>query len=143
MSRAACGEVGAARIGDRGNANPPLISRQSGPTFEPLDAGDAEQFRVGHDVGLRDRDEILGAEIVADLDLMLDRPLPQRAELAGAHRLFFGGQPHGGYSCHYASAALINGTHLSISALTSAPSACGERWSGGGMSAPISASRLA
>ena len=36
----------------------------------------------------------LRAEIAADLDLMLDRPLPQRAERAGLHRLFFVGEAH-------------------------------------------------
>jgi len=39
-------------------------------------------------------------------------------------------------------ASLISGTHLSISLLTSCRNASGDRWSGGGRSAPISAKRL-
>ena len=35
-----------------------------------------------------------GAEIAADLDLVLDRPLCRRAELAGQKRLFLVGQLH-------------------------------------------------
>ena len=81
-------EIGAARIRDGRDAHPPLLGRQARHALEPLDAGDAERLGVGHDVGLRHRHEILGAEIVSDLDLMLDRPLRRRAECAGAHRLF-------------------------------------------------------
>ncbi len=88
-------EIGAARIGDGRNANGALLGRQRRPAFQPFDAGSAERFRVGHDVSLADRNEILRAEIIADLDLMLDRPLPQRTELARAHRFFFVVQPHG------------------------------------------------
>src|SRR5262249_44032817 len=45
--------------------------------------------------------------------------------------------------CPTMPAALISGTHLSTSLLTSMRSASGERCSGEGMSAPISPSRLA
>jgi hypothetical protein len=64
------------------------------PAFQPFDPGAAERFRVGHEVGLRHRHEIARAEIAADLDLMFDRPLPQRAEFAGAHCRFFVGEFH-------------------------------------------------
>ena len=62
--------------------------------LQPFDAGHAEQLGVGHDVGLGHRHEILGAEIVADLDLMLDRPLPPRARTRRPASPFFVGQPH-------------------------------------------------
>ncbi len=74
--------------------------------FEPFDAGRAERFRIGHDVRLADRNEILGAEIVADLDLMLDRPLPERAEFARQHRLFFTVEFHGSYCAAILTAQL-------------------------------------
>ena len=58
-------EVGAARIGDGRNAHAPLLGRQRRQALEPFDAGHAERLGVGHDVGLRHRHEIVGAEIVA------------------------------------------------------------------------------
>ena len=61
-------------------------------------AGSAERLGVGHDVGLRHRDEIVCAEMAADLDLMFDRPLHRGPERAGPHRLFVVGQPHREYS---------------------------------------------
>ena len=48
------------------------------------DAGFAETLGVGHDVCLRDRDEVGGTEELADLDLVLDGDLRHAAELAGA-----------------------------------------------------------
>ena len=68
--------------------------RQARHALEPFDPGDPEQLGVGHDVRLADRNEIAGAEILSDLDLMLDRPLRRRAELAGPHRVFLVGQLH-------------------------------------------------
>jgi hypothetical protein len=51
-----CGcEVGAARIGDGRNAHPPLLRRQAGHAFEPLDPGHPERLGIGHDVGLGHR----------------------------------------------------------------------------------------
>ena len=81
-------EIGAARIGDGRNAHAPLVGRQLRHAFEPFDAGSAQRLGVGHDVGLRHRHEVAGAQILPDLDLMLDRPLRGRAEFAGAQCLF-------------------------------------------------------
>ena len=50
-----------------------------------------ERLGVGHDVGLTHRHEIGGAEILSDLDLMLDRPLRGPAELAGPQRFLLVG----------------------------------------------------
>src|SRR6516164_5881593 len=145
-------EIGAARSGDCRYADAAFAFREHDPVFQPFHAGTAERFRIGHDMRLRDRHEIRRAEIAADPDLMLDRPLPQRAEFAAAHRQFFVAQLHDtrfarrvGLSvyCPTMPAALISGTHLSTSLLTSMRSASGERCPGEGMSAPISPSRLA
>ena len=88
------GKVGAARIGDGGDAHTSLPFRQCGKSFQPLDAGNAERFGIGHDVCLRYRDEIFGTEIPADPHLVLDCPLPPGPRLARQHRAFFVGQTH-------------------------------------------------
>ncbi len=88
------GKVGAARVGNGGNPHASRGCRQRRQPLEPFDAGLAQRFGVGHHVGRRDRDEVPRAEIVADLDLVLDRPLRRRAELADAQRFLFGGQIH-------------------------------------------------
>jgi hypothetical protein len=74
-----------------GAENTTPTSRLACQTFEPFDPGHAERFRVGHEVRLGHGDEIAGAEIFSDLDLMRDRPPCSRAELAGPHRFFFFG----------------------------------------------------
>src|SRR5262249_57365450 len=65
-----------------------------GQALEPFDSGFAQRFGIGHDVGLRHRHEVTRAEVVADLDLMLDRPLRRFAALARPQRLFFGREVH-------------------------------------------------
>ena len=87
-------KVRAARIGDGRNANAPLLRRQARHALQPFDAGRAEQLGVGHDVRLAHRHEVARAEIATDLDLMFDRPLCRRAELAGLQRFFLVGQFH-------------------------------------------------
>ena len=57
--------------------------------LQPAHTGLAETFRIGHDVGLRNRDEIPGAEKVAYLDLVLQCLLRKRTELAGQNILLF------------------------------------------------------
>ena len=88
------GEVGAARIGDGRNAHLPLTLGGSGESFQPAHAGFAEAFGIGHDVRLRHRHEILGAEELADLDLMLQRLPSNRAGFAGQDILLFVVQLH-------------------------------------------------
>src|SRR5215475_11420491 len=87
-------EVGAARIRDGWYPYTPLVRRQPRQPFEPFDAGWPQRLGVGHDVGLGYRDEVGRAEIVSDLDLMLDRPLRRRAELARPQRFFFDREIH-------------------------------------------------
>ena len=90
------GEVGATRIGDGRNAHPPLTLRERCDSLEPLHTRGAKRLGIGHDVGLGHRNEVSGAEIFPDLDLMLDCPLNGRAELARPHRLLFVCKPHPG-----------------------------------------------
>src|SRR6266571_8926988 len=131
-------KIGAARVGDARNADLALALRKLGPAFQPFHTGAAERLGVGHDMGLRHRDEIRRAEIGPDLYLMFDRPLPQRTEFAAAHRLFFVVQLHNlrgssrsprVRSAYWPTtpAALISGTHLSTSELTKWRNASGER----------------
>ena len=69
-------EVGAARIGDRGHAHRgAFVARAPRPSSTP---GSPEALGVGHDVRLRHRHEVRGAEEIADPDLVLDRA-PHRA----------------------------------------------------------------
>ena len=63
--------------------------------FQPAHTRLAEALGVGHDVGLRHRHEIRRAEKLADLDLMLQRLLANRALLAGEDLLLLVAQPHG------------------------------------------------
>ena len=88
------GKIGAARIGDGGNAHPPPVRRQPRQPLEPFDAGFTERLGVGHDVRLRDGYELARAEIVANFDLMLDRPLRRWPALARPHRLLIGREIH-------------------------------------------------
>ncbi len=83
------GKISAARVADGWNAKAAAIRRLARQALEPFNAGHSERFGVGHDMRLRDRNKIVGAEIIPHPDLMLDRPLRCRAELARAHRLFF------------------------------------------------------
>ena len=76
-----------------GNANTcPVRARRQG--FQPADTRLTEAFGIGHDVGLRHRHEISGGEKLADLDLMLQRLLADRALLAGEDILLLVGEPH-------------------------------------------------
>ena len=88
------GEVCAARIGDGRNAYAAFRGGHLRHRLKPFDARRTERLRVGHDVRLRNRHEVFRAEIRADPDLMLDRPLPRASGLAVAHRFLFVGQPH-------------------------------------------------
>jgi hypothetical protein len=69
-----CGgaEIGAARVGDGGDADAAVRGRHRGEAFQEGHAGFAEGFGIRHDVGLPDRDEIPRAEIGSDTDLVLD-----------------------------------------------------------------------
>ena len=87
-------KIGAARISDGRNAQPPRLRRQLRHALEPFDAARPQQFGIGHDVGLAHRHEVSGAEIFSDLDLMRDRPLRSRPERARPHRLLFFGELH-------------------------------------------------
>jgi hypothetical protein len=53
---------------------------------EPFDPGLAQRLGVGHDVRLRNRQEIARAEIAAELQLMLYRPAARRPQCAAEHR---------------------------------------------------------
>ena len=82
-------EIGAARVGDGRNTDPTLAFCGRSKAFQPLHAGFAEAFGVGHDVGLRHRHEIGGVEELPDLDLVSQRELRQRAGLACKNVPFF------------------------------------------------------
>ncbi len=56
-----------------------------GKRLHPLDARFAEALGVGHDVRLRHRHEVRGAEEIADPDLVLDRAPHRVPELARLH----------------------------------------------------------
>ncbi len=88
-------EIGAARIGDRGNADAPLSFGRRGQSLEPDDAGFTETLGIGHDVGLRHRHEIRSAEEFSHLDLMLQGGLRNRTGLAGQDVLLFVAEFHG------------------------------------------------
>ena len=92
------GEVSAARIGDGRHAHAPLSFGNRGQSLQPAHPGLAEALGVGHDVGLRHRHQILGAEEFADLDLMLQGLLRQEAGLARENILFFVVQFHSHHS---------------------------------------------
>src|SRR5262249_42983667 len=87
-------KIGAARVGDGRNADLSVLGREAGQTFEPFDTCSAERLGVGHHVGLAHRHKVAGAEITSDPDLVFDRQLQSRAEIAGPPRLFLRGQPH-------------------------------------------------
>src|SRR3954447_14039038 len=97
------GEIGAARVGDGRNLDAALLRRQLRPALQPFDAGDTQRLGVRHNVSLRHRYEILRAEISPDLDLMLDRPLPQRARRAAPNFLLFVSEAHSSNSGLWAS----------------------------------------
>jgi hypothetical protein len=90
------GEVRAARIGDGRNPHLPLLPRERCDSLEPLHPCGTKRLGIRHDVGLGHRNEISGAEIFPDLDLMLDGPLNRRAELARPHCLLLVCEPHPG-----------------------------------------------
>jgi hypothetical protein len=92
------GEVGAARVGDRRDAHAAAAFLRRGEAFQPAHAGLAEALGVGHDVGLGDGDEVLRAEELTDLDLVLEREPGHRAELSGEDAALFLAQSHGGRS---------------------------------------------
>ena len=50
-------EIGAARVGDRGDADPPIRRRQGGEPLQERHPGFAEGLRVRHDVRLPHRDK--------------------------------------------------------------------------------------
>jgi hypothetical protein len=86
-------EIGAARVGDGRYADTPLRGRCARQLFEKVDARGAQSLGVGADVHLAHLDEIVGVEELADRDLLLDRPAPRRAQLAGQHPLLVIVQP--------------------------------------------------
>ena len=88
-------EIGAARVGDRRDAHAAAAFVRRGEAFQPAHAGLAQALGVGHDVGLRHGDEVLRAEELADLDLVLEREPGHRAELSGEDASLFFAQPHG------------------------------------------------
>jgi hypothetical protein len=75
-----------------GTRTRPVLAPQR---LEPGDARLAQALGVGHDVRLRHRHEIGGAEELAHLDLVLERALRRRAVLARQHRSFEIVQLHG------------------------------------------------
>jgi hypothetical protein len=95
------------RVGDGRDADLPLTRRELRPALKPFDAGAAKRLGIGHDVRLGDRHEISRTEIGADFDLVLDRPLPQRAEFAGPYRLFLVGELHDDMAARSAGPAII------------------------------------
>ena len=87
-------EVDAAGVGDGGNAHPPfrlVVARQR---FDELDPRLAEGFRIAHDVGLADFDEIGRVEHAPDPHLQLQRPTPRLTVLSGEHGPLFVVQAH-------------------------------------------------
>jgi hypothetical protein len=87
-------EIDAARVGDGRHPHSPRGLGCGGDAFEKAHPGLAQGLGVGHDVGLRHRDEIGRIEEPADGDLVGDRPAPRLAELTGQHRPFFVAQLH-------------------------------------------------
>src|SRR6185436_8857002 len=83
------GEISAAWIGDGRDPHRSLAFGRGCKLLEPAHAGLAETFCIGHDVGLRNRDEIPGTEEVAYLDLVLQRLPRKRTELTGQNILLF------------------------------------------------------
>ena len=73
-------EIRSTRVCDCRHAHHGVLQR-----FQPAHARLAEAFAVGHDVRLRHRHEIRGAEELAHLDLMLDRLLHCAPVLAREH----------------------------------------------------------
>ena len=57
--------------------------------LEPAHTGFAEALGVGHDVSLRDRNEIRGPEELTNLELMRERNAQHVTLLAGEHRFLF------------------------------------------------------
>src|SRR5262249_11421999 len=83
---AGLGEIGAARVRDGRNSDPTLPLVRASEAFQVADAGFTETLGVGHDVCLRHRHEVCGAEELADADLVAQgllrhRPLPARQNL--------------------------------------------------------------
>src|SRR5262249_23962855 len=78
-------EVRAARVGDRGDAHAALFARMAGELLQPGNAGLAQALGVGHDVRLGNAHEIRCAEELPDLELVLERELAHRPQLAGEH----------------------------------------------------------
>src|SRR6218665_1255757 len=105
-------EIGAARIVDGGNAHAALL--RIGQPLQPLHAGLAESFGVGHDVRLRDGHEVFRAEEIAHRDLVPEGRLRDDAQRAAEDGLFFIIEDHGAYS--RAMPALRTATlHLAVS----------------------------
>src|SRR6266436_4552352 len=86
------------RVGDGWNPDAPLPTRGRSETLQPPHAGFAKAFGIGHQVGLRHRHHIFGAEEFADLDLMLQGLLRNRAGLAGEDVALFIVEFHRGQS---------------------------------------------
>ena len=87
-------EVDAAGVGDGRNAHPPfrlVVARQR---LQVLDPRLTEGFRIRHDVGLANLDEIGSVEHAADPHLQLQRPTPRLTVLSGEHGPLFVVQVH-------------------------------------------------
>ena len=89
-------KVSAARIGDGRNTHLLLALGSRCQALQPKHTGLAETFRVGHDVRLGHRNEIRGAEELADRFLVRKRLLRQDPGLAGQDILFFVVELHAG-----------------------------------------------
>src|ERR1043166_252071 len=88
-------EVGAAGIRDGRDTNPRLpVAGGRCKVLEPAYAGLAEAFRIRHDVGLRDPDEVFGAEELTHLELVLQRLLAHPAAGPGENLALFFSQFH-------------------------------------------------
>jgi hypothetical protein len=83
------GKIGAARIGNRRGPHPPLPVGGRGQSLQPSHAGLAKAFGVGHQMRLRHRHQILGAEELSDLDLVLQGLLRNEARFAGQNIFLF------------------------------------------------------
>jgi hypothetical protein len=66
-----------------------LAFGRRGQFLQPAHAGFAEAFGIGHDVGLRHRNEIRRAKELADRHLMPQRFLRQRSAFSGQDVPFF------------------------------------------------------
>ena len=77
------------RIGDGRDPDRSLTFGQGSKLLQPPHTGLTETFRISHDVGLRNRNEISGTEEVAYLDLVLQCLLRKRTDLAGQNILLF------------------------------------------------------